>query len=141
METKQAPSDNVNGYLTRDVKRIRQADGSWKFVKDVVNGTADIPYDPPGPFGDRRYFPDDRTTVQVVEFHRESGLPPNWHRELVGSAEIAEAIAEPVPAKSWRWIHCTGLHGPTLEVVAKAAGAWRFPHLALRAGAKLKGDT
>ncbi|CCA69242.1 hypothetical protein PIIN_03141 [Serendipita indica DSM 11827] len=115
METKQAPSDNVNGYLTRDVKRIRQADGSWKFVKDVVNGTADIPYDPPGPFGDRRYFPD-------VEFHRESGLPPNWHRELVGSAEIAEAIAEPVPAKSWRWIHCTGLHGPTLEVVAKAAG-------------------
>lgn len=70
------------------------------------------------------------TTVQIVEFKRDSKHPPMWYPPLTEVPEISSVLsAKPSDPEVWRWIHCTGLNGATMKAIAKATGNLRCSKL------------
>lgn len=65
--------------------------------------------------------------VQIVTFSRARtpGLRPQWHQQLRNPEDVRKALLAEIPEDSWRWVHCEGLHGPTLRAVAEGTGKWR----------------
>lgn len=67
-------------------------------------------------------FSNSKATVQIVEFNRETNVAPFWHRPLTDVHEIHAFLRSPPPEGSWRWVHCSGIHGPTMKAVALGTG-------------------
>jgi hypothetical protein len=136
-----------SGYLPSGVTRNLNPDGTWSFNQiEKINGkSADRPYDSTGSFGDSKIFSDSKydyyttftncstlfrvtklgeTVVQIVTFSRARtpGLRPTWHQQLKTPDAVRQALQTEIPENSWRWIHCQGLHGPTLRAVAEGTG-------------------
>jgi hypothetical protein len=61
--------------------------------------------------------------VQIVEFRKTVKIPSKWYPPIMKADDVFRALkTPPADEDAWRWIHCTGLHGPTLKAVAKATG-------------------
>ncbi|KIM28734.1 hypothetical protein M408DRAFT_68927, partial [Serendipita vermifera MAFF 305830] len=74
-------------------------------------------------YKDKETFPDSSTTVQVVEFRKETPVPAKWLPPMTDPEEVTRVLGQrPEFADGWRWVHCEGLHGDTLKAVANATG-------------------
>jgi hypothetical protein len=60
--------------------------------------------------------------VQIVTFDKETGQRPEWYKQHRNPDSVKQALARPLAANHWRWIHCAGMHGPTLHAVAEGTG-------------------
>ncbi|PVF95617.1 hypothetical protein CPB86DRAFT_787858 [Serendipita vermifera] len=111
------PGKGQQWYYTRSEKDDEDA----KYQLDPPGPEAD--YVPPDNFLDTDLFPDDETTVQIVEFRKDAAVPAKWYAPLnTPDAVTATLAAPPLYEHAWRWVHCSGLHGPTLKAVALATG-------------------
>jgi hypothetical protein len=76
----------------------------------------DLISDPLGP---------EETTVQIVEFRKDIPVPAKWYVPIKTPEVVTATLSEPPShSQAWRWVHCTGLHGPTLKAVAEATGLY-----------------
>jgi hypothetical protein len=64
-------------------------------------------------------------TVQIVTFYMGEGdcQQTRWERVLKRPAEVKEVLGRKQEPNTWRWIHCEGLHGPTIKAVAEGTSA------------------
>jgi hypothetical protein len=111
------------GFVPRGYHREPDGDG-WKIVKDAGNAALDI-------YEDRGTFMEPSATVQIVTFFigEDNCQQARWDRVLTRPAEVNEVLARKQEPNTWRWIHCEGLHGPTVKAVAEGTGRFLSPEL------------
>lgn len=103
------------GFVPRGVRRTLRGD-QWVEVNDPTRAPSDI-YSDIGTFGDRR------ATVQVVTFYKKEAVRAKWEFPLKlpdDNNKLREVLKKKGDTtKTWRWIHCEGLHGSTLKTIAE----------------------
>lgn len=108
------------GYVPRGCRRTFR-NGQWAEVPDETRAPPDI-YADSGTFGDRE------ATVQVVTFYKEEEKRAKWEPPLKlpwANEKLQEVLKDKGDTeKTWRWIHCEGLHGPTLRTIAQQTGKY-----------------
>lgn len=121
------------GYLLKGWRRaLRDHEGEvrWWYTQSEKDGAdavfqkepptiTDASYSPPDIFADGNLFPDAETTVQEVEFRKETPVPSKWYPPVKDIDAIEKLLNSPMPHDAWRWVHCEGLNGPTLKALAK----------------------
>ncbi|KIM29063.1 hypothetical protein M408DRAFT_127586 [Serendipita vermifera MAFF 305830] len=109
------------GYVPRGHQRKVDENGVWKIVKDPAQGriAQDV-------YEDQGTFMEDRATVQIVTFYKTEERQAEWANQLKLPKDAGKLAAtlkrKGDPNKTWRWIHCEGLHGPTMKTIAKETG-------------------
>jgi hypothetical protein len=106
------------GFVPRGYRREPAGD-EWKTVKDDGRAALDI-------YADRGTFMEPNATVQIVTFYmgEDNCQQTRWERVLKRPAEVKEALGRKQEANTWRWIHCEGLHGPTMKAIAEGTGTF-----------------
>jgi len=79
-------------------------------------------------YEDVNTFPDRRATVQIVTFYMEEEKQAMWDIPLRRPEDVRKALMKEQEAKTWRLIHCEGLHGPTMKIIAKETSKCRFSY-------------
>ncbi|KIM29061.1 hypothetical protein M408DRAFT_127552 [Serendipita vermifera MAFF 305830] len=109
------------GYVPRGHHREADENGVWRIVKDPIQGriAQDI-------YEDHGTFMEASATVQIVTFYKTEERQAEWANRLKlpkNSDKLAATLKQKGdPNKTWRWIHCEGLHGPTMKTIAKETG-------------------
>jgi hypothetical protein len=110
------------GYVPRGSKR-ELIDGTWKTIPDKRRAPVDV-------YGDAGTFPDHSATVQIVTFFmddnvgQDADIQAKWESPLESPPEVRRALKWlPQESRTWRWIHCEGLHGPTMRIIAEETSA------------------
>ncbi|CCA69250.1 hypothetical protein PIIN_03149 [Serendipita indica DSM 11827] len=112
-------TEPTSGYLPRNMKRILNQ-GKWVLETDNMENDADAALDI---YQDRDTFKEDECTVQIVTFHTAGDRYSEWADPATDHGDIRRRLAATAEAKdTWRLIHCEGLHGPTLKLVAECTG-------------------
>lgn len=63
--------------------------------------------------------------MQIVEFRSQTRVPAKWYPPLTKTEKVFDALSSlPEHKDAWRWVHCEGLHGPTLKAVARSTGVF-----------------
>jgi hypothetical protein len=116
-----APSSSAHdeGYVPRGSHRELNR-GKWEIVTDKYKAPRDV-------YGDAETFPEENATVQIVTFFmngyvgRNLGMRAKWENPVTSKEPVAlrNALSEQQEPKTWRWIHCEGLHGPTMKIIAE----------------------
>ncbi|PVG02774.1 hypothetical protein CPB86DRAFT_794134 [Serendipita vermifera] len=104
------------GYLHRGKRReLNELTGEWE-VKDENEA-------PSTGYRDRKTFPDDKSKVFVVTYFPNGEQDTVWRNPTSDHNTIKEylEVKENSP-NSWRWVYCEGLHGETLQLIAKETG-------------------
>jgi hypothetical protein len=99
------------GYVPRGFHRALGESG-WKTVSDKGKAPSDV-------YEDAGTFTDKRAIVQIVTFYMEEEKQAKWAIPLRLPEDVRGALREPQEPKTWRLIHCEGLHGPTMKIIAK----------------------
>lgn len=106
------------GYVPRGYHREADENGNWNLVKDAVYGKVAT-----DSYEDHTTFMEKQATVQIVTFHKLEEKQAEWapRLKLPNDAQRLQAALRNKgdPKKTWRWIHCEGLHGPTMKTIAK----------------------
>jgi hypothetical protein len=69
-------------------------------------------------YEDAGTFADKKATVQIVTFYMEEEKRADWDKPLTHPEAVRNALRQEQKPKTWRLIHCEGLHGPTLNIIA-----------------------
>jgi hypothetical protein len=104
-----------NEYVPRGLHRELDETG-WKLVPDKGKAPFDV-------YQDAGIFTDRRATVQIVTFYMEEKKRAKWDIPLRRPEDVRKALMKEQEVKTWRLIHCEGLHGPTMKVIAKETSA------------------
>lgn len=76
-------------------------------------------------YEDHGTFMEDQATVQIVTFHKLEETQAEWADQIqIKHDDDTEKLRSALrnkgdPTRTWRWIHCEGLHGPTMKTIAK----------------------
>ncbi|PVG02773.1 hypothetical protein CPB86DRAFT_794133 [Serendipita vermifera] len=101
------------GYLHRGKRReLNELTGEWE-VKDENEA-------PSTGYKDRKTFPDDKSKVFVVTYFPNGEQDTVWRNPTSDHKAIKEYLEpEEKSPDRWRWVHCEGLHGETLQLIAQ----------------------
>jgi hypothetical protein len=100
------------GYVPRGFHRHLDDETGWKLARDEGKAPLDV-------YEDAGTFTDKRATVQIVTFYMEEEKQAKWDIPLRRPEDVRKALMKEQDAKTWRLIHCEGLHGPTMKTIAK----------------------
>jgi hypothetical protein len=112
-----SPSAHDEGYVPRGSQR-KLIDGRWGIIQDEHKAPDDV-------YGDAETFPEQSATVQIVTFFMEGYVGQNpdiqakWENPLTSPLAMRGVLRKPQEPRTWRWIHCEGLHGPTMKIIAE----------------------